>query len=304
MKDRLLYILAMGVIKGIQALPLPLVGRIGRALGGMAYRLDARHRRVAISNLTAAFGSEWDSDKIHSVAREHFRRLGENYCGAIKTAAMSDDQIKPHLEVTGLERLEGAAPSGQSRMFAIGHFGNFEIYARGKYLVPGYQMVTTFRALKQKSLNKILIALRKRSGVAMLDRKREADALRKMVRSQPVVLGLLSDQHAGRGGAWIPFFGRPCSTTKSTALYALRFKLPLLAAICYRTSLVHWRIEVSPVIPTFDNGRPRSPEDIMTDVNKVFEEAVRRDPANWFWVHQRWKPFKPPKRNRPAPAPR
>jgi lauroyl/myristoyl acyltransferase len=27
----------------------------------------------------------------------------------------------------------------------------------------------------------------------------------------------------------------------------------------------------------------------MRDVNSAFEKAVRRDPANWFWVHNRWK---------------
>jgi lauroyl/myristoyl acyltransferase len=27
----------------------------------------------------------------------------------------------------------------------------------------------------------------------------------------------------------------------------------------------------------------------MRDVNRAFEAAVRRDPANWFWVHRRWK---------------
>jgi Kdo2-lipid IVA lauroyltransferase/acyltransferase len=27
----------------------------------------------------------------------------------------------------------------------------------------------------------------------------------------------------------------------------------------------------------------------MRDVNAALERAVRRDPANWFWVHRRWK---------------
>ena len=36
----------------------------------------------------------------------------------------------------------------------------------------------------------------------------------------------------------------------------------------------------------------------MLDVNRAFEVAVRRDPANWFWVHKRWKP-----RKFKAPAP-
>jgi lauroyl/myristoyl acyltransferase len=31
----------------------------------------------------------------------------------------------------------------------------------------------------------------------------------------------------------------------------------------------------------------------MRDVNREFEQAIRRDPANWFWVHRRWKPPEP-----------
>jgi lauroyl/myristoyl acyltransferase len=27
----------------------------------------------------------------------------------------------------------------------------------------------------------------------------------------------------------------------------------------------------------------------MREVNLALEAAVRRDPANWFWVHRRWK---------------
>ena len=41
--------------------------------------------------------------------------------------------------------------------------------------------------------------------------------------------------------------------------------------------------------PRATTGEPRSTEAIMRDVNRAFEIAVRRDPANWFWVHRRWK---------------
>ena len=67
-------------------------------------------------------------------------------------------------------------------------------------------------------------------------------------------------------------------------------RLPLHTAICYRIGLAQWRIEVGDEIPTRENGQPRSSEDIMRDVNRALETAVRRDPANWFWVHNRWKP--------------
>ena len=64
-------------------------------------------------------------------------------------------------------------------------------------------------------------------------------------------------------------------------------------AICYRTGLAKWRIEVGDEIPTRENGVPVPLEEIMRDVNRAFEVAVRRDPANWFWVHRRWKPVEP-----------
>ena len=49
--DWLLYISVLVLIKVLQALPLRVVARIGRAGGALAYRLDARHRRVALRNL-------------------------------------------------------------------------------------------------------------------------------------------------------------------------------------------------------------------------------------------------------------
>jgi KDO2-lipid IV(A) lauroyltransferase len=57
--------------------------------------------------------------------------------------------------------------------------------------------------------------------------------------------------------------------------------------------LARWRIEASAEIPVRENGEARSTEAIMLEVNQAFEAAVRRDPANWFWVHNRWKPSRP-----------
>ena len=56
-------------------------------------------------------------------------------------------------------------------------------------------------------------------------------------------------------------------------------------------------------IPTRINGQARPIEDITRDINRAFEAAVRRDPANWFWVHNRWKtPKNPPRSARAKPA--
>ena len=85
---------------------------------------------------------------------------------------------------------------------------------------------------------------------------------------------------------------------------AARYGCDLYVPICYRMSLGHWRIEVGGQIPTRENGARRSIEAITRDINTVMEAAVRRDPANWFWVHNRWKtkPAKPKEEFAPLAA--
>jgi KDO2-lipid IV(A) lauroyltransferase len=300
--DTLLYYLLRGLIGLLQSLPVAWVARIGRGFGGLAHVIDRRHRRVANKNLTMCLGAEKSPQEIKALVRENFRRIGENFTCAVKTAGMSAGQLQEHLEIIGAEKLlaRDQTHGPTSRIFAIGHFGNFELFASAVKIAPAYHGATTYRALKGAALNRLLLQLRESSGCLFFERRTEGGALRLALRSQLLLLGLLSDQHSGDHGVRLPFFGHDASTTKAPAVFALRFNLPLHTAICYRTRPGHWRIEVSDEIPTLEAGAPRTVEDIMLDVNRAFETAVRRDPANWFWVHNRWKPRK---LKAPAPAP-
>lgn len=292
--DRALYYAVSGLVKLLQAMPLLWVARIGRCGGALAYWLDGRHRRVALSNLGHCFGSEKSPAEIRALARENFRRLGENYCSAIKTADMTWAELRPHVEFANAQRIPeprcGERP--RSCVVAIGHFGNFELYARFGEVVSGYHEATTYRALKQPALNRLLLSMRERSGCAFFERRTESDQLKAALAEKPVLLGLLADQHAGPRGVPLPFFGRTCSASAAPAIFALRYRCPLHTGICYRVGLGRWRIETGPEIPTHDGDQPRSVAEITADINRAFETAIRRDPANWFWVHNRWKPLR------------
>ncbi len=289
--DMFLYLIVRPLVALLQSLPLATVARLGRAGGALAFWIDARHRKVALRNLTMCFGHEQSPAALRELAKENFRRVGENYACAIKTAAMTWDQLQPHVEFAGADRLlpRDSEPGSQSRIVAIGHFGNFELYARFGQFVPAFQCATTYRGLRQESLNRLLQSLRQRSGCLFFERRTDGPALRLAMHQQRLILGLLADQHEGRGGLRLPFLGHDCSTSAAPAVFARRYDCPLHTGICYRVGLARWKIEAGEQIPTRENGHDRSSEDIMRDVNRAFEVAVRRDPANWFWVHNRWK---------------
>src|SRR5258708_7449342 len=156
--DIALYWVALVLVKTLQTLPLPWVAWFGRRGGALAYWLDGRHRRVALQNLTRCFGAEKTASEIRKLAHENFRRLGENYCSAIKTAGMSWRELEPRVEFVHLERIPFVAirARGQSCIVAIGHFGNFELYARFIEVMTGFQCATTYRAFWQPHLNRLL----------------------------------------------------------------------------------------------------------------------------------------------------
>jgi lauroyl/myristoyl acyltransferase len=304
--DKLLYLVARLTLALIQALPLRAVARMGRVCGGLAYWLDGRHRRVAQRQLTMCFGNEKSVDEIRALAKENFRRIGENFACAAKTASMTFEELRPHVEfiyppnfLTPSDRRDR-----QSIVVAIGHFGNFELHARFAQVSPGYKCATTYRGVRQPSINRLLRDLRERSGCLFFERRTDGAALKAAMNECNLILGLLADQHGGNHGLRIPFLGHDCSTSSAPAVFALRYHCVLHTGICYRVGLAQWRIEAGPEIPTHENGAARSSEAIMREVNRAFEEAVRRDPANWFWVHNRWKPIRPVRRkvNKPTLA--
>ena len=290
--DSFFYLLARSFVFVVQLLPLKGVALTGRAGGFLFYYLDVRHRRVAVNNLLACLGNSHSKKEILSLARENFCRIGEVYLSALKTAAIPSEKIGSVLSVKGggnlclAKREDGSLPSF---LFAVGHFGNFELYAKSGVFVPGYDISTTYRGFKQKWLERLILSLRNRSGCIFFERRSEGGKLRSFMKQPGIITGLLADQSAGSSGLRLPFFGRPCSVTPAPAIFALRYNLSLHGCFCRRLGLGRWEIELYPEIPTRLNGQARPVEDIMSDINTLYESFILEDPANWFWVHNRWK---------------
>ncbi|HAR00626.1 MAG: lysophospholipid acyltransferase family protein [Limisphaerales bacterium] len=295
--NHLLYLAGRTFVWVVQLFPLRFVAWTGRMAGLLAFYLDWRHRRVAVGQLDCFLkhtGRKGDSVKM---GREHFQRLGENYLSAVKTSGMKAEALEKHIEFRGIDLFEKpVTPDSPDEwkngwIIAIGHFGNFELYARSLSSLNGRVGAATYRGLNQPGLNRLLHELRASSGVRFFDRRKEVKALRKLMTDGSVVLGLLGDQSAG-SGMLLDFLGDKCLCSTAPAIFSQRYHCRLATGICYRTGPAKWVVEFEKEIPTFANGSKRSVEEVTQDVNTAFEKAIYKDPLNWFWVHDRWKRFK------------
>lgn len=99
----------------------------------------------------------------------------------------------------------------------------------------------------------------------------------------------LPDMDFGRKGAtFAPFFGVPAATITSTAQIARAWDanlVPIISRIDDKTGKYH--IQVLPPIDDFPGEQ--SDEEATARLNLIIEEWIKPDPAQYYWVHRRYK---------------
>ena len=286
--DRFTYLLYRAVCRLIARLPIGVVFRAGAVLGGLAHWLLAPYRRLVIANMTLAFGAEKSPGEIRRMAREHFTRLGGNFFSAVKLASMPPEQIRQHVQIEGLELLKEAVAQPPGAVFAITHLGNWEVLAQMAPIHFPCKTGTIYQRLGNRHIDADIRAARARLGLEPLERKEGFQRATVLLREGGAV-GVLVDQHAGDKGIWAPFFGRLASTTPLAATLALRTGATLLTTAVYTEKPGHWRMVIEK--PTLSDTRDAA--ELTAELNLALEAQIRRSPADWFWVHNRWKTPQP-----------
>src|SRR5437773_7954160 len=97
----------------VALLPLRLVFSLGWLLGAGAHLVAVKYRKLAVRNLTIAFGNEKSPREIRAIARRHFATLGANLLSSFKMASMSGKRILRLVTVEGRETILAALARGQ-----------------------------------------------------------------------------------------------------------------------------------------------------------------------------------------------
>jgi lipopolysaccharide heptosyltransferase II len=147
---------------------------------------------------------------------------------------------------------------------------------------------TIYQPLKNRYIDKHVRTLRSRAGVELFDRNEGFQKAIELLRRGGAI-GILSDQHAGDQGLWVPFFGKLASTTSLPALLAKRTGAAVLGTAIYTESAGRWRMSFTDRI----DAPGDSVEALTAKANDLIATQTRRAPEDGFWLHNRWKTPRP-----------
>jgi len=137
--------------------------------------------------------------------------------------------------------------------------------------------------------------LRRKLGVETIYQSQAPSRVPRVLRANGVV-GIVGDQDARSSGIFVPFFGRPASTHRGPALFALRLSAPVFSCIARRLPGKKVRYEVAGerVNVTRTGDLDADVAALTAELAARLERQVRQAPEQYFWFHKRWKSTPPP----------
>jgi KDO2-lipid IV(A) lauroyltransferase len=287
----------------VQAFPFESSLRTARRAGDLLYRLDKRHRRVALENLAASFPGASPA-AIERTARRSFQymiMLGVEFLYIPRNIRFSTFHRYVTLGPGSAEAM--ALLSAKQPCIIVGaHFGNWEI-AMGMLAAIGFEPVSVGRPLDNPYVDRFITRLRQWHGQRILTKFGMTEEAQALLRAG-AMLAFPADQDAGRRGFFVEFFGRRASAYKSIAYLALEAQVPILVGGAYRLAgrRVRYQSVVLDIIDTSKYARSLDGALAITQrYTAGLERLIRLAPEQYLWVHRRWK-TRPPDEGRAAEA--
>jgi KDO2-lipid IV(A) lauroyltransferase len=284
-------------VRVLTMLPLGLALALGGALGRVAWSLSPRMRREMRATLATAFPEkgEGERDAIARASLVHLGWIGAEMITLPGWASRLDGYVEaPPDAVATLQR---AVAHRKGVVLVLGHIGNWELTCRlSRYVQPNAVIA---KRSWHRSIDGLAERCRAVHRVATFWRDDPATgrAMLKLFR-EAGTLGILIDQDIREvQSVFVPFFGRLAATPRAAADLALRFGAAVLVVTCHRRGP---RPQDGHRLAVIDVPYDHAPVDREAEVIRLTaacaalqEQAIRSHPAEWVWMHQRWKTSPP-----------
>jgi KDO2-lipid IV(A) lauroyltransferase len=275
---------AIGLLRLTTFLPVPLIHRIGAALGMLLYRIVPSRRRTARINLKQAF-PELNNEEIDELNKKAFKSLGisifETGIAWFKKRSVLEQQC----QIEGKEHLDQAMAKNKGVILLTGHFTTLEMGGRliGTY-VDKYNAV--FKRAHDPLFNAIMVHYRSKMGDALIETRNVRAIIRGLKSGHATWFGPDQD-FADQEIVFTPFLGGIASTLTATAKLARMTGAAVVPF--YPVRLANGKGYKLIVLPALENFPSDDIEADSARVNRTIEEMVYSCPEQYLWSHKRFK---------------
>ncbi len=275
----------VGFLKILSLLPYKLLVSIGYGLGFIAARLPGDRNRVVKTNLQLCF-PDLNENEINDLSKKHWRLLGRSLVEKSIIWLGSENQLSRMIEVRSAVDLTSRKPRILVNMHFTGIEGSIILSALAKRMnwprTSGF-----FQRMKNPFFNQKIIAWRNRFGGNSIDRQGNAKTIIREIRNGDFII-IAPDIDLGlKDSEFVPFFGIQTNTiTTVSRLAAITGADVCMMVTSLKEDESGYLCEISKPLENFPGVDPKTD---TARLNQYFEKEIRLRPAEYYWVHKRFK---------------
>lgn len=266
----------------IAPLPLPWLRGLGWLLGRVLYLLAVPRRRVVLANLALCFPQRPLTEREH-LARQSFIFFAQSFLDRSWLWHGKPEILRRRLCLTGsVSELQGLSPT----VIFAPHFYGLDAGATALSLQVERRFTTIYTPQPGAAVDAWIKRGRQRFGHVRLFYR--ADGLKPIVAALRAgeVLYLLPDMNFGpQESIFVPFYGVPAATVPSLSRLA-RLGRAKVVPVTTRMIATGYEVLVHPAWSSFPT------DDVEADtarMNRNLQEYINSMPAQYYWVHKRFK---------------
>ena len=260
-----------------------------RLLFPLMYHVVRYRRKMTAKNLALAFPEKSEKER-RQIARAFYHQFCDTIVESIYGYRCSDEEMRERVVFEHMDEVNRLIDAAGGGIFMLAHFGNWEWMASiQQWVSEGVKELNVYRRLKNKGMDKTMLAIRAKRGGACVEKQR---ILREMVRyraeKQPVTIGLLSDQKPRPEvtRTWVKFLNQETGFLDGGEVLGKKFGYPVFYLYITRTARGYYHVDMRTLA-----AKPQETEEseITKAYARALEENIQAQPELWLWTHDRFK---------------
>ena len=266
-------------------LPLWLLAPIGRGVGSLLHRFGRGRRQVALRNVELCM-PELGARERKALVREHFQWLGRSLLERGLLWYASPARLRRLIHVEGDAKF--AENSERPVMWLVPHFMALDVAGAATQLFQTRWVASIYQAQSIAVLDAAMRAGRLRFGQGeVFSRHESALPLVRAVKRGAAFFNLPDMDFGARDAAFVPFFGVPAATLLAPSRLARSLKMAVQPVVAEALPGGQgYRVRF---LPPWTDWPSADAEADARRMNAWIESEIRRNPAQYLWVHKRFK---------------
>jgi KDO2-lipid IV(A) lauroyltransferase len=275
----------LGLVWLLHWLPLSVLAQVGRLVGRALHLFGRSRRQVALRNVELCL-PELRPAEHRALVREHFQWLGRSALERGLLWYASPERLRRLIHVEGDVGL--ADRSERPVMWLVPHFMALDVAGSATQLFQRRLVASIYQAQSNAVFDAVIRRGRLRFGQGeVFARSESALPLVRAIKRGYAFFNLPDMDFGPRDAAFVPFFGVPAATLLAPSRLARSLNMvvqPVVAEMLPGGQGYRVRF-----LPAWTDWPTADPVADAARMNGWIEGEIRRCPAQYLWVHKRFK---------------